>query len=1199
MYQLASDIDGYELIYSCYDPVKHPQTSGSSQQAFHVYFIYRPKTYTLTFMYEDGPITDTYYYNQSLEHALENHDDHDHSDPVKTGHEFKGWYPNEAGEGEKYDFNASPAPTMPNHTVVLYPRMDVIEYVVKIDPNGGVIDHINYSEPDDDYYHNCANDFGLEGTGYNESQATYFNAKYGTPIGEYTVERKYIMLTDEELLNGNYNETDKYYYLNAQFNENYDGDWGLQPNLRNAVYLTEEQLSKYYQYYCKVVDDNLGYYTRVTKLSWDEFCAAYTSYPDHPYRTVSSENYAFMGWYQVFDDGSVDTMPYNFNNPTMGPITLRALWRLEGGYYICYNPVFVSDDRQTIINGEMATWMDPESIGSQKYSDQALTRVLRAPTNESLQGWIFRGWMVVEKKTEIISGTEYFVGEPIQLDANNSPVYYQPGEVFTIDSALAKDEDLTAKIIYLQAVYEPTTGSYRRPDVTNLIIDANADSNGYIKPGSIGSIPTLSGPGNQIVNPSVLFEEKPVQVLLGDFQSNIALHLFGYASVMEHKDGYLLLGFDENSDPTSPSTGYAYIPKFAADSVIAVTKNETGKTIYAMWEPMVYATFVNTTDEDIEINISGTGASTVSIVNKVTGAFSRESSSTTFIIPAKSGGVDGSIKVVFPAATAGVDSITVTATNTHLRRLMSVAGQYPNSVVYGIGSTDIRCGNLVSYDGTLVTDKDGIIVTYTETVEPQVLYDVNGGTWNPLSEDPPYQHSAGDLYFIEAQDIITYNNGNYEPAEPSRTGKVFIGWTEYDYIAAHTDFSSMTVVTWDGHTITPDTDGIVLDKIRSDYLWDFSQDAELLYNNEKTLYAVWSDAVTVTFDIARDNSHLHLWGVDTNTTETPGDYVFYRNPSSNMTVTYKMAKGERVPKPSDPSPSTDKPTWHFVTWLLNNMDFRNTTKSPSDIVNRSDVYKFSQRVYSNILLSTSWTTNPPQTFSFTVKNVVENGIADDEFTYTIAVSDAKILGKKNGKNQVVDPSVDWGTITVNLKNNEEFTVIITVSAIKNWDGNSVCIEAIDNDGVVIKSEYITKFDGQNKPNFTSDYRYTLSIVQAEKTGYTTTLEKQVLSGSITFSPDDSNLEFMFNSRESRTSNTSEFTNIESTFRPEINNYADGNTILGGDNALSLVFTNTRQAVVAPTDYRDSKSPFLWLFAAGLVLFAVAIIYDRRKDSVLE
>ena len=128
-----------------------------------------------------------------------------------------------------------------------------------------------------------------------------------------------------------------------------------------------------------------------------------------------------------------------------------------------------------------------------------------------------------------------------------------------------------------------------------------------------------------------------------------------------------MLGFDENSDPNRPTTTKPYIPAYAADSVIAVTRNDA-RTLYAMWEPMVYVTFVNTTDKPITINLSGSGNSTISIVNKATGEFDREAATSTIKVPAKSGDVNGEVKIVLPGAVAGTDTVTATAINDHFRK---------------------------------------------------------------------------------------------------------------------------------------------------------------------------------------------------------------------------------------------------------------------------------------------------------------------------------------------------------------------------------------------------------------------------------------------------------------------------------------------------------------------------------------------------
>ena len=123
--QLGTEIEGYDLVYSCYT---------SSNHEHDIYFFYVPQLKTLTFMYEDRQETDTYYYTQTLVGA----DKYD--DPEKEGHRFCGWYTNASGAGSAFDFEHE---TMPSSNLVLYPNLKILQYKVKIDPNGGVIDHRN------------------------------------------------------------------------------------------------------------------------------------------------------------------------------------------------------------------------------------------------------------------------------------------------------------------------------------------------------------------------------------------------------------------------------------------------------------------------------------------------------------------------------------------------------------------------------------------------------------------------------------------------------------------------------------------------------------------------------------------------------------------------------------------------------------------------------------------------------------------------------------------------------------------------------------------------------------------------------------------------------------------------------------------------------------------------------------------------
>ncbi len=1159
-YQLATTIDGYEPVYSCYNT---PQTNDH-----HIYFFYRPKQYTLTFNLGDSTRSDNYYYTQSLADA----DKYTDLITVPEGHYFQGWYTNEAGIGEPFDFASE---HMPSQNVVLYPILKVYQYIVKLDPNGAVIDHRT-----------------------NASMATYFTADYGEQVGEYSLSRTFIRLTDKELTPGDptYYTGTKYYYINTQRLEiASEGEWGLPTELRNAVYVAEDQIDSYYNWYCDIIDNaDPTWWTGVQKLSKSEFLSTYASYP---YRPISSgEHYTGMGWYQVHDDGTVATMPFNFNDPVTGPLTLRALWRLDGGLYIQYNPYYVVDDGEghvTTVAGELSSWTDPENPSMQLYADQSIVNILHAPTNTT-SGWIFRGWRVVKAAgtaTYEEGGVQiqYIIWEPFQLDSNNQPVYYQPGDVFIVDSELVSERPQggVGAIIHMQAYYEPEDDSYRRPYVTNLILDANSPYKGYVNTSDSTSLPPIAGPGSEIINTeSNIYNGHPTQILLGDFQSNVALHLYQYATsktfhsvtgtnFFTNQDGHFLIGFDEESDPVVKG----FVPTYMSDSVISVTRNEINKVLYAMWEPMVYVTFVNTTAQDITIDLTGSGANTVSIVNQITGEFDRERLTTTIVVPAKSGDVNGSVKVVMPRAEAGTDSVIATAVNDHVHRKITVSGEYPSGIPYGTGSTDIRYGNDVTYTGTLVTDATGIIVTYTEVIDAEVLYDVNGGTW---TDTAPYAHLGGDRYVLDANLIV---NNAYRPTDPERTGYLFLGWTTNADVAAHTDFGSASAVTWGDTTITPDADGNVLDKVRSDYLWDFSRDYRDLSDEEAILYAVWSEYVTVTFNVSMTNSANHNWtGPATSSENVP--YTYYRSSETARTVTYTMAKGDRVLRPDDPTPNSDHSDWIFYRWAISS-SFRNTAKAPSDAGMIASAFDFSERIVSDMTLYTSWSSTQPQYFTFTVENHVEGGNPGDSFDYTIAVSDEKALGKigNNSGNVIGTPDRLWGSLDVSMKNNEKYTIRVIVSYITNWGGaNGIEIEVYDKDGRMVKTGQVIYCNGNTYKNFVSDYKYTLTVAQAAKTGYETTVTPGTPSGNIDFSKNDASRTFTFLSKMRRTTTGNLAAQAQQEFAPDTNSY-----VAGEDNSLTVVFNNKGAVYVAPTGYDTDIASLLWISLLGLMLVAGALI----------
>ena len=60
---------------------------------------------------------------------------------IPEGYSFDGWYENPDGVGSKFNFNSK----MPDGDVVLYAVYKPLKFMVKIDPNGAEIDHIDHT----------------------------------------------------------------------------------------------------------------------------------------------------------------------------------------------------------------------------------------------------------------------------------------------------------------------------------------------------------------------------------------------------------------------------------------------------------------------------------------------------------------------------------------------------------------------------------------------------------------------------------------------------------------------------------------------------------------------------------------------------------------------------------------------------------------------------------------------------------------------------------------------------------------------------------------------------------------------------------------------------------------------------------------------------------------------------------------------
>ena len=464
-------------------------------------FRFQPNRNDLTFKYGSGADSSlvgteigsaqAFNYNQSLANADIPNADAEAATP--PGYYFDGWYENPDGVGNKFDFNT----TMPDGKVVLYAVYKPLKFRVMVNPNGAEIDHIDhtgnsYSIPP---FNRADNGEYPADSGYNGSQATYINADYGVTISEYGVSRDKVPIGD--VAAENYSGR-LYYYVNGQYTSS-DGP-GVPSHLRNAlyidvtdgagVYVNDDQSQGYtelYQYYefwhqyalirlNQNPDDYIG--MTAQNLSYDAWKNLYVQKqadgvnPQLYRKCNSQESWVFLGW---FKDN--ETMPYNFNTPVESAFTLTAHWRLDGGYTIQYMPEYwleSSDSNRYLINGAMQAWIDPDpqaATGAFSYTDGAATTVYKQPTDLTKNGEEitdnsinFLGWRVVSVSRTTINGQIVETYTPLE-----DGVLYDPGDDFVIDVQYADSNN----IIHMQAVYEETNSSVRRPNIANLKLDAN------------------------------------------------------------------------------------------------------------------------------------------------------------------------------------------------------------------------------------------------------------------------------------------------------------------------------------------------------------------------------------------------------------------------------------------------------------------------------------------------------------------------------------------------------------------------------------------------------------------------------------------------------------------------------------------------------------------------------------------------------
>ena len=789
---------------------------------------------------------------------------------------FGGWY-EDASCTVPFNFNS----TMPVGNKIVYAKWTPERFIIKIDPNGGEIDHVNHNGyssfgsgtvtiggQSETYNFTTINssysDYPISGSSYyNESFQTYIRSSYGTTLTIYEPARRFVPMSDSVAEQYANEGNDIYYYVNYQWRET-DGASGIYNDIRSALYLTESDLLDFYELYKNITIYSVGRFASsnegMTTLDYNTWKQLYVS--PIKYRPLySNEHWTFLGWYKVVN-GVMEDMPYNDADPVTGEFTLKAMWRLDGSYKVQYIAEYSMEDGASI-NGGMEKWTDPTATNV-AYSDGATTTIYKAPTDLTKNGTVVNDDTIIFKGFRLVynAGTAQNPNwQPMEVDGEgNVTTYYYPGDDYTIHAGNAYGSD---GIIYLQAVYQYKNSSDHRPVVTNLTIDANT---GYVNTTNNDALPDWDiYPGTSALNTTsstmnVDGTDYPTQILFGDIQSEAAVHLYRYASditqdaqgnaltdanqLFTHPNGYFLIGFDD-----SPTEG-DYAATYPADSVITVDRDDN-QIIYAVWEPMVYVTFVNNTGvdaQDVKFGLSS-GVEALQVINVKNGMYDRTPLADYGDISLANG---ESITLAFPKGAEqtlnvygtnnlGVGKVLVWNTSLDLvdnngttTSFSTVNGTNSyshtpaggNEHTHSLASGEAYNTKDFSFDETMIVNRNALTVTFTSRPNDYALI---------LDDNYP---GGGVQEYDYATSDIKPNKTQLLPDTSSRIGYAFLGWAE-DPNATVADYSSSS---------PSENPWTILNLSDEDGFFQHSNCVEIDGVMTHTLYAVWearTDAVYV------------------------------------------------------------------------------------------------------------------------------------------------------------------------------------------------------------------------------------------------------------------------------------------------------------------------------------------------------------------
>ena len=983
-------------------------TSATLAAGFHVY--HTRNSYTLTFatnypgeaQFTDGATASTNFelpggilYQQSLTLAQ-------YAAPSFTAPDhfiFDGWYEDASGTKE---FNWDQ--TMPAANKVVYAKWYPVYYRIVMDPNGGVL---------------AGND--------NQNQSTYFWLQYGQSIGQYYTKREYIEATEAEADALGVESTYYYRFVTPTINGNgtvYEHSKWEQGNL--TIWGSDDEKQKdsegirpsHYRLaeYIKVEDyhtANDTFYQHLlsnglSAAEADEWDANYiqTHMDDNntkvKYRLVTDKDpkWVFVGWYK-------DGHPYDFINHVTDNITLKAVWRQAGNYFLYYNPRMEINGVVGTLAGDAYDPADPSVSGNTGYIDKATTHAAIAPdhiTGPSGDNntYVFEGWRVVDPNGNPLDENGKVIQENDFKDVA-SRYLFQPGDEITVRSEQAHLVD-GHHVVELQAYYKRIEDSSRYPATVQMILDANDAYAGYIDP-SAASWPAWANPGNSAVNTNTEMDtqSRPTQIAFGDAEINQAIHLINYRDFFVNENGDFLLGFDPQPNPELCENG-AYIPKYAADAVIGIDDPNATNILYAIWEPMVYVTFVNHTGAPVTVSLDSLGGeSTIeaTIINNATQTYDRTKITAMDSVTI---GAGQTIRLVLPKGMVPNSNpetgreLKLTINNSHIGFEMNATKQVGDTAAAEL-FTKLQYGDGHQDTQALIRSYTGIIYTLTEDPLPLAYFDPNGGSWTDISHtttsvstwNNATQPNGRVFFQTDEQGVgrtqykIKIEEFMKPASDPTKAGSYqFLGWTTDPNVArfvrVNGDFSlTIEQLTDLKDNATPGSDDYVmydalltlieeykaafhitnvtnlLHVVENYAIWNF--------NNAPagtTYYAVYAQTARVNYHIMYSGANVnHTWGLPvsgatstgqagtvytrTSITETQDNrshYVWYRD----------VVKGRSIIKPPAPSHYNNN-TYTFLYWLKDDANHTVGSTNPSSVV----AFSFVEPITEDLDLYTSWT----------------------------------------------------------------------------------------------------------------------------------------------------------------------------------------------------------------------------------------------------